>query len=220
LRKQHLIVRILLSALTFCICAPAANLQSWNGVDAGLYASNRLRWWATASVRFRDHWHEAYDSYLGSMARVALNRRWSVTAGYLFRQVNPDHAAFRNEHRLVASPAVFLSPERTRVEAAVQFERLRPIDRAPAFNRYRPRVVIERVRKGLSPFLATEGLFFKEQFHRSRNMAGLRWRFDHGSMLEMGYQFEILRNGAAWIPRHALRSTVVLGDLRHLRQAD
>lgn len=206
--------------LTLQLCAQAADLQSWNSVDFGVFAAKRVRVWGTATIRFRDHLHSTYDSYLGSMARVALNSRWGVTAGYLHRRVNPDRTSLRPEHRFVAAPSFLVHPGKTRVETAVQFERVKPIDNAPSFNRYRPRVLLERIRPGLSPFLSTEGLFFKEQFYRSRNLAGVRWRFERGSMIEMGYQFEIMRAGAAWIPRHSIRTTLVLGDILHLRHAN
>jgi hypothetical protein len=202
------------------VCAQAADVQSWNSVDFGVFTAKRVRVWGTATIRFRDHLRSAYDSHLGSMARVTLNSRWNVTAGYLYRQVNLDRISLRPEHRLVATPSFLLRPGKTRIETAVQFECINPIDNAPSFNRYRPRVLLERVRPGLSPLLSTEALFFKEQFHRSRNMIGVRWRFEQGSTLEMGYQFEILRSGAAWIPRHAIRTTLVLGDIRHLRHAN
>jgi len=211
---------ILLFTLALSVSAPAADVQSWNGVDFGVFSNKRVRVWGTASIRFRDHLHAAYDSYLGSLGRVALNPRWAITAGYLYRQVNPDRTSFRHEHRLIAIPSVLLLPNKTRLEAAIQYERLKPIDHAPTFNRYRPRLVLERLRTGVSPFLSTEGLFFKEQFHRSRNMTGIRWRSEQGSMIEVGYQFEIMRSGSAWIPRHAIRTTFVLGDIRHLHHAD
>ena len=206
-----------LCALALHPWARAADLQSWNAVDFGLFTNKRVRWSAVATVRLRDHLHSAYDNYVSSMVRVALNGRWSVAAGYLYRQVNPNHTSLRPEHRLIAAPSVLLLRSKTRLETVFQFERLKPIDNAPSYNRYRPRVVLERVRPGLSPFLSVEGMFFKEQFQRSRNMAGARYHFGTGSMMELGYQFEIIRSGAAWIPRHAIRTNLVLGDLHHLR---
>ncbi len=189
-------------------------------MDFGVFTNKRVRWWGTASIRLRDHLHSAYDSYVASSVRVALNGRWSVSAGYLYRRLNPDHTFLRPEHRLIAAPSVLLLRDKTRLETAIQFERLKPIDNAPWYNRYRPRLIVERVRPGASPFLSTEGMFFKEQFQRSRNMAGVRFHFGTGSMMEVGYQFEIMRSGAAWIPRHAIRTTLVLGNIRHLRHAD
>ncbi|MEN6602401.1 MAG: DUF2490 domain-containing protein [Bryobacteraceae bacterium] len=210
----------MLCALALQLGIQAADLQSWNSLDFGLYTGKRVRWWGTTTIRFKDHLQSAYDGYVGSFARVALNSRWGMTAGYLYRQVNPDRTSHRAEHRLIAAPSFLLHPGRTRVEAAMQYERLKPIDHAPTYNRYRPRLVLERVRPGLSPFLSTEGMFAKEQFQRSRNMAGVRWHFEQGSMIEIGYQFETIRSGSAWIPRHAIRTSFVIGDLHHLRHAD
>ena len=95
---------ILLFILALTVSVQAADVQSWNGVDFGVFSSKRVRVWGTASIRFRDHVSSTYDSYLGTMGRIALNSRWGVTAGYLFRQQNPDHTSFRHEHRLVAVP--------------------------------------------------------------------------------------------------------------------
>jgi hypothetical protein len=206
-------------ALALHVCAQAADLQSWNSVDFGVFTSKRVRWWATTSFRFRDQLHSAYDIYVSSLVRVALNQRWAVATGYMYREYNPDRKSLRPEQRLIATPSVLLLRNKTRLETAIQFERLKPIDSAPSYNRYRPRVLVERVRRGVSPFFSTEGLFFKEQFQRSRNMTGIRWHFEQGNMIETGYQFEIIRSGAAWIPRHAIRTTLVLGDIRHLRRA-
>jgi hypothetical protein len=208
----------LLCALALEVCAQAADLQSWNSLEFGLFTNRRVRWSATTSLRFRDRVHRAYDFYLGSMARIPLTSRWAVTAGYLYRQVNPNRTSFHPEHRLIVAPSLLLHPGKTRVEAAIQYERLKPA--GPAYNRYRPRLVLERVRPGLSPFLSTEGMLAMNQFQRSRNMAGVRWHFEQGSMIEIGYQFETMRSGPSWIPRHAIRTSFVIGDLHHLRHAD
>ena len=176
-----------------------------------------MRWSGTATTRLRDHLHSVYDTYLGSSAKVALNGRWGISAGYLYRRVNPNRSYFRPEHRLIATPSVLLLKHKTRLETAIQFERVKPIENFPWYNRYRPRLSVERVRAGASPFLSIEGMFALEQFQRSRNMAGVRYHFGTGSMMELGYQFEIMRAGTAWIPRHAIRTTLVLGDLHHLR---
>lgn len=220
MRSIRLTPRILLCALALQVCVLAGDLQSWNSLEFGVFTGKRVRVWGTTSVRLRDQLQSAYDIYFGSMARVVLNSRWAVTTGYLYRQVNPDRTSLRPEHRLIAAPSVVLLPNKTRLEAVIQFERINPIDNLPSYNRYRPRLVLERRRPGLSPFLSTEGMFYKDQFYRSRSMTGVRWHFERGNTLEVGYQFETMRSGSSWIPRHAIRSTLVLGDIRHLRRAD
>jgi hypothetical protein len=62
-----------LCALALHPWARAADLQSWNSVDFGVFTNKRVRWWGTASIRLRDHVHR----------------------GYFCRQVNPDHAFLR-----------------------------------------------------------------------------------------------------------------------------
>lgn len=92
-----------------------------------------------------------------------------------------------------------------RVDAVFLYERhthFRAED--TAFNRYKYIADIERTRPGLSPFLYVE-LLVRDGFARSRHLAGFRWRDDLFNV-ETGYQFETIRMGANWVPRHSIRT--------------
>jgi hypothetical protein len=171
-------------------------------------------------VRTRDHLSSAYDNRFGTLVRVAVARRLSLGASYLRRYVNPDRLGLHPENRFVAGATVIPKLRPVRLEWVSLYERHFAIRGVQDFNRYKQRLEIERPRRGPAPFLYEEMTFRREGFVRTRALAGLRWRFPSGMRFEIGYQFESLKMGSAWLPRHAIRSTLNLGVLFDRRRRE
>lgn len=201
---------LLLAAVS---AARASDLQVWNTTEITALAANRVGWDVYGVVRTCDHVSSAYDHRFGTLLRVAATRRLWLGAGYLRRYVNPDRLGMRPENRFVAGTTVIPTLRPVRLEWVSLYERHFAIRGVPDFNRYKQRFEIERLRRGPAPFLYEEMTFRREGFVRTRTLAGLRWRFPSGARFEIGYQFESLRVGGAWRPRHAIRTTLNLGVL-------
>lgn len=193
--------------------ARASDLQVWNTTEITALATDRVGWDVYGVVRARDHLSSAYDDRFGTLVRVAVARRLSLGAGYLRRYVNPGRLGMRPENRFVAGTTVIPKLRPVRLEWVSLYERHFAIRGVRDFNRYKQRLEIERPRRGPAPFLYEEMTFRREGFVRTRSLAGLRWRFPSGARFEIGYQFESLKVGSAWLPRHAIRSTLNLGVL-------
>ena len=134
-----------------------------------------------------------------------------MEGGYLLRHQDPDGAGFHDEHRRFVGPTLVLTRRVVTVRSTTQYEWHLVLTNRPNFNRYRERIEMEKLRQGISPFVSTEVAFHREGLARSRSRAGVRWRFRPGCQLELAYQFESLRGGTAWVPRHVLRTAIHFG---------
>ncbi len=206
----------------FLLLAPGlwgADLQVWNMTELAALKTERWTWEMFGVMRARDHLSDAYDNRLGSLLRVAATPRLGLGAGYLRRYVNFDRLGTHPENRFFAGPTVLVASHPVRVEWLSLYERHFAIRGVKDFNRYKQRVELERARRGASPFFYEELTFKREGFVRTRTLAGLRWRFPSGARFEVGYQFESLRVGSGWMPRHSIRSTINLGVLFDRRRS-
>jgi len=193
--------------------ARAADLQVWNTTELAALATSRFTWEVFGVVRIRDRVHDAYDDRLGSLLRVTATPRLSLSVAYLRRYNNFDRLGTHPENRFFTGPTVLLALRPLRVEWVSLYERHFVICGVEDFSRYKQRFEIERVRRGAAPFIYEEATFKREGFVRTRTLAGVRWRFESGARFEIGYQFESLKWGTAWMPRHSIRSTLNLGTL-------
>ena len=89
-------------------------------------------------------------------------------------------------------------------DAKTSYERHFAAPVAADFNRYRQRFEVERGSRNSTPWLSTEIAFRHDGFSRSRSRAGWRWRTTAGHEVSFAYQFESVRGGQAWLPRHAI----------------
>jgi hypothetical protein len=172
-----------------------------------------VKWTVFGVLRFRDGLSSLYDKRTGAIVRAPAGPRLTFSAGYLARHVNPAEAGFRSEQWLFGGPTLTFTQRPVTARAAFQYERHVRAQGRDDFNRYRPRIDVERVRRGLSPFLFEELTFLREGLVRSRSRAGARYRFRSGSMLEAAYQFESLKRDSAWRPRNAVHLSLSLGVL-------
>ena len=92
------------------------------------------------------------------------------------------------------------------IEGTTLYERHIGRPDVPDFNRYRQQIKMERPRARVSPWLYQSVAFERRGFVRSRSRLGVRWRFTAGHALRGAYQYESIRAGATWRPRHAIYS--------------
>lgn len=186
-------------------------LEVWNTTEATVLEAGRFGWSLFGSVRTRKHFTHAYDFRAGSQVAIKVTSRFAVTAGYLRRRQDPTGLRSHWENRLYASPSFTLASRPLLFRSVTIVEHNFGIPGARAYRRYRPRLEIERRRKGVSPFLSEEFTFRREGFVRSRAAAGVRWRSESGVTVELAYQFDTAKTGHAWLPRHVLRTAVSFG---------
>jgi len=203
-------LRIVVTVLALAGCLTAGDLQLWNQTDVRLVQRGRFAWSAFGGFRLRDGLSDAYDERIGTEVNVDLRERLSLAAGYLHRWLDSTGDGFAKHNRIYVSPGFTLAVRPARVDWVMQLERHWPPGR-PSYNRYRPRVEIERFQKIVTPFLSQEFLFQREGFLRSRTVAGLRWRLESGTSFEAGYLFDSMKIGQRWTPRHAIRTALSFG---------
>lgn len=192
--------------------ACAGDLESWNQLAFVLYDRPRLRWSGFGAMRMRSRWRELYEERAGTLIRTPLGRRGNLTVGYLARLTEPQHASRRLEQWVYAYPAVALRRDRLVARVGVQYERHMLMSGIQDFNRYRPRFDLQVSRPRLSPFLMEELTFLRQGLARNRNRAGFRYRWPaSGSSLEVCYQIDSVRRGAAWRPLHAVVLSISVG---------
>ncbi|MCS6954188.1 MAG: DUF2490 domain-containing protein [Bryobacterales bacterium] len=209
--KLRSILWFAIGALLVSAPARGGGLEVWNTTELTLRNAGRLRWSVFGVVRTRNHLTHAYDFRLGSQLAIVVSPRFSVTTGYLRRRLDPTRLQPHWENRVYATPSVILAARPLEFKALSIVERNFGIPGGPGYNRYRPRVELERRRKRISPFLAEEFTFRREGFVRSRSAAGVRWRAESNVTFEVAYQFDTIRTGQAWRPRHALRTVLTFG---------
>ena len=182
------------------------DVESWTDIELRLYQSDRTTWTAGGVARVRDELGTLYDRRAETDVDLVLTDLASVTFGYVLRNLTWTGFGFRWDHRLRAGLTYPLLRRDFRVEGTTLYERhVGPPDVAD-FNRYRQQIEVERPRTRLSPWLYQSVAFERRGFVRSRSRMGVRWSFASGHSVRGGYQYERIRTGATWQPRHAVHS--------------
>ena len=184
----------------------ADDVQSWTDVDVRVLEAGRIAWTVGGVARIRDSLGSVYDRRAQTDVDVALTDLLTVTLGYILRNHVPTDAGFDSNHRLSAGLSYPILRRGVRVEGTTLYERHVGRPDVPDFNRYRQQVELERPRARLSPWFYQSVAFKRRGFVRSRSRMGVRWRFTAGHSVRGGYQYESIREGAAWRPRHAIYS--------------
>ncbi len=204
---------VLVATLLCAGAALGADLQFWNTTEFLLFQRGRWTWNVFGMARVRDQLSDAYDDRLGSVVQYDATRRVGLRAGYLRRWNNFDRQGMHQENRVYGSLTAVPVLLPVKVAWISQYERHIAIPGCRDFNQYKQRLDVERVRRRVSPFLYQELSLRRQGLVRSRTLAGLRWRLEAGTHFEIGYQFESLQVGGAWMPRHSIRTTLSLGAL-------
>ena len=177
--------------------------------------TSKARLQFSATARTRDRVSELYDSRLAGVLTVPLSSRLAVRAAYLLRSVIPISGVRDRQNRFFFGPRFTALNGPVRLDLIGWYERHTHVAARPAFNRYKTGFDVERPRGGLSPFLSVELTILDQTLARSRHMTGMRWRSESGYDIELGYQYETLRSGSVWMPRHAVRSTFRWNPFAH-----
>lgn len=181
----------------------ASDLETWGHVAVTLAERPRHSWSVFGALRVRGALREAYDRRGGVSVRVPAAPRAVLSAGVLARAVRPAEDGFRREYWIFGGPTITIWQGWLMTKLGAQAER-HLVASTPDFNRYRLRVDAERRRRGLSPFVFEEATILNGGIVRWRTRAGGRYRLRSGSLLEVAYQFETIKRGSAWRPRHAM----------------
>lgn len=155
-------------------------------------------------ARARGHFSDWYDLRAGILTRVKLNSALYVRLGYLARGFDATGQGRRLEHRFFTGPVADLWWDRPHARYIGLFERFIGRPGQADFNRHRHRLDIQARRIGLSPFIYEELFLRGGELIRSRTRAGLRYKVTMGRRLDLGYQFEWMKVGQRWGPRHSL----------------
>ena len=195
--------------------ASAGDLEFWPSIEYTLLERGQLRWRLEGSGRLNDGIQHLYDRRLSGTVEATLKRDIEVAGEYVLRSSEFPGFGFQVDHRLVGGVSFPLWQGQTSVTAAVLYERHLGRPDIEDFSRYRQRIEIERGRRKLAPFLYEDLTFQqREGFVRSRSRAGLRWQFSSGRSLAVSYQFEAIKQQAAWRPRHAIVTALDIGRAR------
>ena len=182
------------------------DVESWTEAELRVFESDRIEWTAGGVARMRDSLRSLYDRRAETDVELVLTDLVSVTLGYVLRNRTWTGVGFRWDHRLRAGLTYPLLQRGFRVEGTTLYERhVGPPD-VPDFNRYRQQIEVERPRARLSPWLYQSVAFERMGFVRSRSRMGVRWNFASGHSVRGAYQYEWIKAGATWRPRHAIHS--------------
>ncbi|MDE2904599.1 MAG: DUF2490 domain-containing protein [Acidobacteriota bacterium] len=184
----------------------ADDTQSWTDVELRILESDRVAWTVGGVARIRDSLGSAYDRRAQTGVDVALTDVLTATVGYILRHDVPAGSGFDWNHRLSAGLTYPLLERGVRVEGTTLYERHVGQPDVADFNRYRQQIDVERPSARVSPWIHQSLAFERRGFVRSRSRMGLRWRFTAGHSVRGAYQYESIREGAGWRPRHAIYS--------------
>lgn len=184
----------------------ADDIQSWTDVDLRVLEAGRIVWTVGGVARIRDTLTSVYDRRAQTDVDVALSDRLTATVGYILRHDVAAGSGFDWNHRLHAGLTYPLLQGDVRLEGTTLYERHVGRPDVPDFNRYRQQLEVERPRARVSPWLYQSVAFVRRGFVRSRSRMGIRWRFTSGHSVRGAYQYESIREGAGWRPRHAIYS--------------
>lgn len=182
----------------------AGDLRSFNSVDVKLFRRGRTEWYAGGGLRFRDGLGSSFDRRFYGGVVVDLGRGIEADFSYLFRYREFDELGLRPNRRATVSLEYPLYRGLWILSGTTNYERHFAAPVTPDFNRYRQRFEVERASGNSTPWLSTEMAFRREGFTRSRNRAGWKWTTAAGHEFSVAYQFESVKEGLAWAPRHAI----------------
>ena len=182
------------------------DVESWTDVELSVLQSDRIAWSARGVARVRDSLENLYDRRVETDVDLVLSDLVSVTVGYVLLNRAPTGVDFGWDHRVRAGLTYPLLRRDVRVEGTTLYERHIGQADVPDFNRYRQQVEVERPRARLSPWFHQGVAIERRGFMRSRSRMGVRWSFAPGHSMRGAYQYERIRVGAIWQPRHAIYS--------------
>lgn len=191
-------------AIALSVAHVAADVRSFNSVEVKLFRHGQTEWYAGGGLRFREGLSDAFDSRVYGGVAVDLGHGMKADFSYLYRNLDFGELGLIPNRRATASLEYPLLRGPWTLSGTTNYERHFAAPVAADFNRYRQRFEVERGSRNSTPWLSTEMAFRHDGFSRSRSRAGWRWRTTAGHEVSVAYQFESVRGGQAWLPRHAI----------------
>ena len=164
---------------------------SWHAFDAKVLKTSRVE--ITAHSRFRTdrHFGNVQQGRAGAIARVFAPGKSAVLTGYYYGKEEDSAEDWRNFHRVFGGlEAPLFRAGRVAVATRGILERFIGTDR-PGFTRYRHRVRAD-TRAPIGPYMASEWFFDANGWLSGRYAAGVRWRCNAWSSVEMGYLYDTI----------------------------
>jgi hypothetical protein len=192
----------------------AGDVRSFNSAEVKLFRRGWTEWYAGGGLRFRDGLGDAFDRRIYGGVVVDLGRGVEADFSYLFRYRESDELGLRPDRRATVSVEYPLLRSLWILSGTTSFERHFAAPVTPDFNRYRQRFEVERASSNSTPWLSSEMAFRREGFVRSRSRAGWKWTTAGGHEVSVAYQFESVKDGQAWAPRHAIVTAFEFPRLR------
>ena len=149
-----------------------------------------------------------YDTLLFVNLRYTISDRIGLFNSFCLRDNESRPAAHDAQERVVFGGRYQISDGRLGVSAGMQYERHFSVLGRRDINRLRYIVDIQKTRRHVIPFISTEIATQDSAFYRSRTITGIRWQGDWPFILETAYQFESIYSGRAYVPRHAIRTSI------------
>lgn len=192
----------------------AGDVQSFNTVEYKFLRLGRTEWYAGGGLRLRNGLGDAFDRRVYGGAAVDLGRGLEAEFSYLFRYRESGDLGLKPNRRATASLDYPLYRGRWTLSGKTAYERHFAVPVIPDFNRYRQRLEIERSTGRSTPWLSSEVAFLRDGMSRSRNRAGWKWTTAAGHEISVAYQFESVKDGRAWAPRHAIVTAIEFTRLK------
>lgn len=191
-------------ALACPSAVPAGDVYSFNTIEYRFLRHGRIECYAGGGLRFNDGLGDSYDRRGYGGAVIDLGRGVEANISYLFRYRESGDLGLKPNRRATVSLEYPLYEGRWTLTGTTNYERHFAAPVEQDFNRYRQRFEIEREARGSTPWLSAEMAFRREGLIRLRNRTGWKWKTAAGHEVSVAYQFESVRDGQAWAPRHAI----------------
>lgn len=188
-------------------------LWSWHAFDTKLLKTSRVELTVHSRFRTRRDFGNLQQGRAGGVAKVQTFKPITAIGGYYYGKEEDSAEDWRNFHRVFAGAEVpIYRLGAVRVATRGLIERFLVVER-PGFSRYRHRIRMETSR-ALGPYVASEWFFDAGGWLSGRYAAGLRWRSNDWSSIEVGYLYD-QRRPSVGEPRHVIVTQFTIERLRH-----
>jgi len=193
--------------------ASADEMWSWHVFDAKVAKTKRFD--VTLHSRFRARWDlgDMQQGRVGVVTRINASTKSSAIVGYYYGKEEDAADDWRNFHRVFGGVEVpVYRGKELSVATRGLVERFFVSDRS-GFTRYRHRIRLA-TQKRIGPYVAGEWFFDGDGWLSGRYAAGIRWRCNRWSSVEVGYLYD-QRRPSVGEPRHVIVTQFTLEGLHH-----
>ena len=182
----------------------AGEIWSWHAVDATVLNTSKTA--VTLHGRLRLGRGTVQQGRAGVIAKIDILRGAILIGGYYYGKEEDSAEDWRNFHRLfIGMEMPFLRSHGLRLDTRGIVERFFVADRQQ-FSRYRHRIRL-RTERRLGPYVSSEWFFDADGYLSGRYGAGVRWKYAESVAFEIGYLYDVRRQGIGE-PRHVIVTQV------------